>query len=284
MLQIRTNGEINTNKELLIMNLRLLIYISIFALSSCENNKVEINTINYFIGGDSIPNFIPFSGEYKTKKDSIFYNFVRYFGVQDQIKLENLEEISETESFNFKKSRDIYKLYSISFWQVPSNVWDKQYGIISNETKHIFCVISIKNPYVIDVGSKSFCIAGVQECRWGGFFSVYDLINGKITKAFKTHQSILNQSSDCIIFQPFQLVETYEDFNNDGKLDLQFKGNYLNFCSGLESGPNYYDGDQIREHGILKYIYLQSNLNDRLEFFLDSSRSVFLPASVDAKR
>jgi len=264
------------------MIIRVLIFVISVGLISCRENQIQNKdvmsaekAINYF-AKDSIPEFISYQGKQQNKKDSVFYNFLRYFGSQDEIKMEDIEEITETEVFHFKNSSDIFRVYNIVLKKVPSNVWQEQYALVSDESRNKFCILDIKDPYVIDVGNSFFCIAGLKESDSKGVFRLYDFKDNKISKIFETPQIILNKSSECIIYQPFQLVETYDDINGDKKLDLIFKGNYLNFCEGLEEGPNYYDGDPIKVFGELKYVYTQRSIGNTTSFVLDSSLSKFI--------
>lgn len=254
----------------------VMLIIMSSLLFFCKKTKVyrtekkEQNTsINHF-RNDSCSEFIKYNGKYKTKKDSVFFNFLKYFGSIKSMTIDNLDKISETESFSFNKSKDVFKLYNISLKKVPSEVWDYQYGLIRNITKKSFCVIAIGDSNVIDFGKNTFLVGGVKESNSKGVFRLYDFSNEKIVLLFETPQLVLNKSSECIVFQPFKLVESFEDINGDNEIDLQFKGNYLSFCEGFESGPNLYDGDPIKSFGEIRYVYLQKRIKNSIMFEFNS--------------
>lgn len=261
---------------------RYITSISILFMVSCslKNEKkvdsFESKLTNYF-KNDSISDFIEYQGVYRNIKDSVFYNFIRYFGIDTTIlNKNNLESINETKSFNFISDSSKYNFYEIKLKSIPSEVWKYSYGLLLNTTENKYCVIEISEPYVLDIGKDNFCIAGFHESDSKGTFSLYSLSNKKLIKFFETDQFVINKSSECLIYQPFQLIDTYEDFNNDGYLDLVFHGNYLTFCEGLEEGPNYYDGDPIKNYGNIKYVYIQKRINNTSFFEIDSTLSTFV--------
>jgi hypothetical protein len=238
---------------------------------SVINNK----PFNHY-NNDSTIDFINCEGEYKNIKDSVFYNFIKYFGIDTTVLGQNaLEKITETKSFKFLGDSSTFNYYEVKLKNKPSEVWRDNYGFLFNVNENKYCVIGIDESFIINIGKNNYCLVGFVESNSKGVFTIYNMHKNRLKQIFVTNEFIINKSSDCIIYQPFQLITTYEDINKDSLLDLAFTGNYLNFCEGLEDGPNYYTGDSIKTHGRIKYVYLQHSKGNQIVFKIDSNLSKF---------
>src|ERR1700749_2880016 len=266
-----------THKTLLFAALCLFIFCipkNKLQSTTTKTETAKTDTIKYYMN-DSVSEFIKLSAIDTNKKINVFYNFLAYFNVlaDSSFSKNDIGSLQYTYPFAFRNSTDSFELFLLVLKNVPSNVWSTEYSILVNINKSTFCVLPIADGEAINLaGDDKHIISGISKHRGVGYCRFYNLIDNKMKKVFETGHIVFNESSSCVIFQPFQLVKVYEDVNKDGFDDIVYKGNYLDFCEGYESGPNYCDGDSIKSHGPLRYVYIYKPNSPTL-FYFDSLKS-----------
>jgi hypothetical protein len=130
--------------------------------------------------------------------------------------------------------------------QLPESIYKKGVLII-NKQREQAAIFFLDNFDLIKLKETdtAYFLSGIHILKSKGHFYLYDFDGNQYFQCkFNTlsdkycHNGIpvFNNSLECICYKPFELIFKNIDTNNDGLMDLNFSGNLLSFCEGLENG------------------------------------------------
>lgn len=222
-------------------------------------NDVVFNTLN---SKDPFRErgIVDFDAAFLKKKDQFSIYLIKSFKNDfDGVNPNNILSVSLFESKNIIGLGlcDIYKIKLSD--NLPEIIGKKAYLIfIKSEMKAALLWLDDLECIKIKNYDTAYYLAGINRYRGKGYFLVYKFSNdnnGVFKLIFDSSDDmfcgngipILNNSFDCISYDPAQLHFKNIDLNNDGLNDLMFIGRVLYFCEGLETGYGRNDRKPLRK-------------------------------------
>lgn len=182
------------------------------------------------------------------KKDSIPNQFflTSFSDIFPSITINDIKKIMYVKEANLRNwgMTSIYK-FELSD-QLPESVYKKGILVIS-KLRAQAAIFFLDNFDLVKLkeADTAYFLAGVHILKSRGYFYLYEFDGTQyFLSKFSTLSDnycnngipVYNNSLECICYKPFELIFKNIDVDKDGLMDLNFSGDILSFCEGLQNG------------------------------------------------